>query len=68
VAVHEALAKLAERHPELIEVVELHFFNGWELKQIAEDILHVPYVTVKRRWRRAKALLHQELSGGDDDP
>jgi RNA polymerase sigma factor (TIGR02999 family) len=67
-AVHEALERLAGTHPELIEVVELHYFNGWDLKQIAEEILGVPYITVRRRWRRAKALLHRELSGGDDEP
>jgi RNA polymerase sigma factor (TIGR02999 family) len=67
VALHEALDKLAGPYPELIQLVELHYFNGWELKQIAQDILHVPYVTVKRRWARAKALLYRELAGGDDD-
>jgi RNA polymerase sigma factor (TIGR02999 family) len=65
-ALHEALDKLADQSPELIEIVELRYFGGWELKQIAEDILHVPYPTIKKRWQRAKALLHRELSKGDE--
>jgi RNA polymerase sigma factor (TIGR02999 family) len=59
---HETLTKLAEHHPELVQVVELHHFAGWDLKQIAENILGVPYGTVKRRWQRALALLHREMS------
>jgi RNA polymerase sigma factor (TIGR02999 family) len=66
-ALHEALDKIAGQSPELIEIVELRYFGGWELKQIAEDILHVPYPTIKKRWQRAKALLHRELSKGDEE-
>jgi RNA polymerase sigma factor (TIGR02999 family) len=66
-AVHEALDKLAEQSPELVKVVELRYFGGWELKQIAQDVLGVPYPTVKKWWQRAKALLHRELSKGDED-
>jgi RNA polymerase sigma-70 factor (ECF subfamily) len=66
-AVHEALTQLAEPYPDLMQIVELHFFAGWELKEIADDILHIPQTTIKRRLQRAKALLHRALSGGDDD-
>jgi RNA polymerase sigma factor (TIGR02999 family) len=66
-AVHEALSRLAGPYPELLQIVELHYFAGWDLKQIAGDFLHIPYTTVKRRLQRAKALLHRALSGGDDD-
>jgi RNA polymerase sigma factor (TIGR02999 family) len=66
-ALHEALTKLAGAYPDLIQIVELHHFGGWDLQQIAEEILHLPYVTVKRRWQRAKAILHRALSGGADD-
>jgi RNA polymerase sigma factor (TIGR02999 family) len=65
-ALHDALDRLAQSHPDLIQLVELHHFGGWELKDIAEQILHVSYTTVKRNWQRARALLHRELSGGDD--
>jgi RNA polymerase sigma factor (TIGR02999 family) len=64
---HEALTRLGDTYPELIEIVELHHFGGWELKDIAENILNIPYTTVKRRWQRAKALLHRDIAGADDD-
>ncbi len=60
---HEALGNLAGPYPQLVQIVELHHFGGWELKEIAEEILHVPYPTVKRWWQKAKALLHREISG-----
>jgi RNA polymerase sigma factor (TIGR02999 family) len=59
--VDEALTKLAQTDPELAEMVELHHFGGWELKQIAEDILHIPYKQAKTRWQLAKAWLRREL-------
>jgi RNA polymerase sigma factor (TIGR02999 family) len=64
---HEALTNLAGPYPELVQVVELHHFGGWQLKEIADEILHVPYPTVKRWWQKAKALLHREISGGADE-
>jgi RNA polymerase sigma factor (TIGR02999 family) len=64
---HEALNRLGESYPELIQIVELHHFGGWDLKEIAENILGVPYTTVKRRWQRAKALLHRDMSGASDE-
>jgi RNA polymerase sigma factor (TIGR02999 family) len=67
-ALHEALTALAATEPELAQVVDLHHFGGWDLKQVADDILHVPYATVKRRWQKARALLYRALNGGDDDP
>jgi RNA polymerase sigma factor (TIGR02999 family) len=67
-ALHEALAELAADYPELSQIVELHYFAGWELKQIAKDILGVPYTTVKRRWQKARALLYRAMGGGDDEP
>jgi RNA polymerase sigma factor (TIGR02999 family) len=60
-ALDEALTKLAEHHSELVQVVELHHFAGWDLKQIA-DILGIPSSTIKHRWQRAKAYLHREMS------
>ena len=66
-ALHEALDKLAVTNPEYSQIVELHHFGGWELKQIAEEVLSVSYKTVKRRWRMAKVLLYRELCGDADD-
>jgi RNA polymerase sigma factor (TIGR02999 family) len=66
-ALQEALTALAATEPDLAQIVDLHHFGGWDLKQIADDILHTPYTTVKRRWQKARALLYRALSGGDDD-
>jgi RNA polymerase sigma factor (TIGR02999 family) len=66
-ALHEAMDKLATSQPDLIQIVELRFFAGYELAQIAEDILHLSYPTVKRRWQRARALLLREISGDEHD-
>jgi RNA polymerase sigma factor (TIGR02999 family) len=66
-ALHEALIGLATTNPELIQIVELHHFGGWDLKQIAAEILRVPYTTVKRRWQKARAVLHAALHGDDHD-
>ena len=66
-ALHEALDKLGTIHPDLSQLVELHHFGGWDLKQIADEILGVPYGQVKRHWRTALAFLHRELKGGDND-
>jgi RNA polymerase sigma factor (TIGR02999 family) len=65
--IHEALNNLAVTDPELIPIVELHLFGGWDLKDIAQDVLHLPYGIVKRRWRMAKALLHRQISGDAHD-
>jgi RNA polymerase sigma factor (TIGR02999 family) len=66
-AVDEALTALARSDPELEQVVEMHHFAAWDLKQIAE-ILNEPYVTVKRRWARAQARLRQTLREDGGDP
>lgn len=63
----EALGRLSESYPDLVEIVELHLFAGWDLKQVAEEILKVPYTTIKRRWQRAKAMLHREMCGDAND-
>ena len=65
VEVNEALERLEERLPTAFKVFELHYFMGWELKEIAEDILQIPYSTVKRQWQKAQAYLHRELQGED---
>lgn len=60
-ALDEALTKLAAANPDLAEIVELHHFGGWDLKQIAEEILRVSYKRAKTRWQLARAWLRREL-------
>lgn len=62
VAVHEALLAFEAIDPRAAKVVELRFFGGLELEEIAEA-LSVSLATVKRDWTLAKAWLHRELKG-----
>jgi RNA polymerase sigma factor (TIGR02999 family) len=55
-----ALTQLAADEPRLAELVELRFFAGLQINEIA--VLHsVSDRTLNRDWRRAKALLHATL-------
>lgn len=56
----DALAALDER---LVKVVELRFFAGLEVKDIAA-LLEVSEPTIKRDTRAAKAFLQQRLGSG----
>ncbi len=62
VALDDALAVLAATHPRKSQVVELRFFGGLSLEEVAEA-LHVSVDTVKRDWRFAKLWLVRELKG-----
>jgi DNA-directed RNA polymerase specialized sigma24 family protein len=69
-ALDEALDRLAREAPELAEVVELHHFGGWVLKQVAADVLGVPYPEARARWHLALAWLYRALNpeGGRHGP
>ena len=62
VALDDALKVLAEIDRRKSEVVELKFFGGLSVKEIAE-VLKVSTETVVRDWRLARAWLLRELSG-----
>ena len=62
VAVDEALLELAQVDAELARIVELRFFGGLEHDEIAM-VLGISNVTVRRRFRLAKAWLYRRLSG-----
>jgi len=62
VAVDEALVELQGVDEELAKIVELRFFGGLEHDEIAA-LLGVSNVTVRRRFRIAKAWLYRRLSG-----
>lgn len=59
---HEALLKLAEIDPLQSRIVELKFFGGMTIEEIAV-VVKVSPATVKREWRMAKAWLHHQLTG-----
>ena len=63
IAVHDALLAFEAIDARAAKVVELRFFGGLEIEEIAE-VLGLSPATVKRDWTLARAWLHRELSGG----
>jgi len=59
---HEALERLMAVDERKARVVELRFFGGLEIEEVAE-VLGTSAATVKRDWPMAKAWLYRELSG-----
>jgi RNA polymerase sigma factor (TIGR02999 family) len=59
----EALRRLAELDPEQCRLVELRYFAGLSIEEVAEALGTSP-ATVKRQWRVARAWLNRELTGG----
>jgi RNA polymerase sigma factor (TIGR02999 family) len=59
-AVDEALERLAAIDPQQSRLVELRFFAGLSVEEIAE-VMGISTPTVKREWRSAKAWLYHEL-------
>lgn len=59
-AVDRALTRFAEFDPERSHIVELRYFGGLDLAEIA-DLLRVSRTTVKRHWSVARMWLHREL-------
>jgi RNA polymerase sigma factor (TIGR02999 family) len=60
--IDQALNRLKELDERLGQVVEMRFFGGLSVEQVAE-VLDVSPRTVKRDWRTARAVLFHELSG-----
>lgn len=59
-AVHEALLAFEALDPRAAKVVELRFFGGLEVEEVAEALAISP-ATVKRDWMLAQAWLRREL-------
>lgn len=62
-ALDDALTALAAVDQRKSQVVEMRFFGGLTVDEVA-DVLHVSAETVKRDWRLAKAWLRRELRSG----
>lgn len=62
----DALKRLAKIHPRKSEVVEMRFFGGLSVDEVA-DVLNVSRVTVIRDWKFSRAWLLCVLNGGDFD-
>lgn len=61
-ALDVALTRLAEISERQAKVVEMRFFAGLSVEEVAEALNSSP-ATIKRDWTFAKAWLHKELSG-----
>ena len=64
-AVDEALAQLESLDPRQAQIVELRFFSGMTIAEVAET-LNISTRTVEREWTMARAWLRQQL--GEDSP
>ena len=60
VALDDALNRLAAIDPRKSQIVELKFFGGLTVEEIA-GVLKLSPITIKREWRSAKAWLHLEI-------
>lgn len=57
---HEAIKKLEAEDSETAEILKMHLFGGFTLREIA-DAIETSYSTIRRRWDFAKAWLKLEL-------
>lgn len=60
-ALDEALTRLAALDERQSRIVELRFFGGLTVEQIAQ-LLEISPKTVKREWAMARGWLHQEIT------
>ena len=67
VALDEALAELAEISERQAKIVELRFFGGLTIPEIAEA-LSIGNRSVDRDWQVARAWLFHRLSGKEAEP
>lgn len=60
-ALHEALTRLATLDERQSQIIELRFFGGLKIEEVA-DVLQISPATVKREWNMAKTWLLRELT------
>jgi RNA polymerase sigma factor (TIGR02999 family) len=60
-----ALDRLAAQDPRQAKIIEMRFFTGLSVEEVAE-VLGVSPKTIKRDWSMAKAWLHRELRAAYD--
>ena len=66
-ALDESLTRLAGEDPEAVRVVELHFFAGLSIEEVAE-VLGVSRATAYRQWAYARAWLRCVIGGKGEAP
>jgi RNA polymerase sigma factor (TIGR02999 family) len=62
VALDDALTRLAEFDPRKSKIVEMRFFGGLTVEEVAE-VLGIAPITVMLNWRLARAWLQREMRG-----
>jgi RNA polymerase sigma factor (TIGR02999 family) len=62
VALDDALTRLAEFDPRKAKIVEMRFFGGLTVDEVAEALGIAP-ITVMLHWRLARAWLQREMRG-----
>lgn len=65
-ALDQALKSLEQVDAEAAQLVELRYFAGLPLDQVA-TVMGLSERTLKRRWRVARAFLHRQLEASHDD-
>ncbi len=66
IALDDALQDLATLNPQHSQIVELRFFGGMTIEEVAE-VLDVSPRTVQREWRMARAWLRRQISAEKPD-
>ncbi|MCA9752409.1 MAG: ECF-type sigma factor [bacterium] len=66
-ALEDALSRLARENPRAAEVVEMRFFSGMSVEEIAA-LRDVSTKTVQRDWVLARAWLRKEVAGALEMP
>ena len=59
-ALNEAMDELTQMDPQQGRIVELKFFGGLSIEEIAE-VLSIGHATVERDWKMARAWLRKQL-------
>jgi RNA polymerase sigma-70 factor (ECF subfamily) len=60
ISLDDALTRLAQFDPQKSRIVEMKFFGGLSMEEIAE-VEKVSKSTIEREWRKAKAWLYHEI-------
>lgn len=66
-ALHDALERLAAFDPRKERIVELRYFGGLTIEEVAE-VMGISEATIVREWTIAKAWLRADLSKPPDPP
>ena len=66
IALDDALQDLMKLNPQHSRIVELRFFGGMTIEEVAE-VLELSPRTVQREWRMARAWLRRQIFGGSSD-